>query len=395
MFDFIKGYKKVVCPFCFDKFYLKDIHFRCSADPSVCNPEVDPILALKWNENTPIGKSFKLIGHYTKKAPCPSCKIYSNVRLCPHCHSILPKTIGNYRNLIVAIIGARECGKSHYLAMLIHQLRNITSIHTNNLHIYAEAIDEETLSRYKNDFYNPIFNHNRIIIQTESAITNTTVKRPLVYSLLIERKIFNIIPIRDIITLILFDTAGEDLNTINTMKLVNKYICSSDGIILLIDPLQLQQVRLKISPSTPIPQINTETTDIITRTTRLIQETLQLDEHRLINIPIAVSFTKFDAIEQLLPNDHPYYSIPNHNEGFNLSDFHSINNEISSLLDDWGCNYIIQQITKSYRHNGFFALTALGCNPHSTQVINNIKPTRVLEPLLWILAENKLIKKIQ
>ena len=44
--------------------------------------------------------------------------------------------------------------------------------------------------------------------------------------------------------MVFFDTAGEDLNSEEIMSSVNKYIIQANGIILLIDPLQFDSVKM-------------------------------------------------------------------------------------------------------------------------------------------------------
>jgi hypothetical protein len=388
-FNLFKKYKKMLCPFCFEYFYLKDTPFRCSSLKN-CKQEIDPILKAKWGDSSILGKVIPPIGYFVRKIKC-ECGQEAINRLCPHCHCQIPDSMLKYKNYIIAIIGAKEAGKSHYLAVLIDQLKKLDT-YNSNFNIFIESISNKTINRYNNSFYRPIFKNKHTIPPTMPALADYNVTIPLVYSLHIEHKILNLFPVIDILILVFFDTAGEDLNDSDTMSIVNKYIYRSKGIILLIDPLQLATVRAKLDRSVYLPAENTETSDILTRTTRLIQKGLELDLKR-IKIPIALSLTKFDAVKTLIARDSIFYNTPDHTNGFNYYDFIAQNAEIAALLEDWGERYLVSQIKNSYKKYGFFALSALGYNPDSTLAIPYVNSHRVLEPLLWLLANNNLIKK--
>ncbi|HET8797000.1 MAG TPA: hypothetical protein VFO89_04900, partial [Thermoanaerobaculia bacterium] len=251
----------------------------------------------------------------------------------------------------------------------------------------------DTIKRYREVFYDPVFKQQRIIEGTKSALVDQSVQRPLVYSLttmgknLLGRK-----TIRDAVVLVFFDTAGEDLNDQDVLSTVNKYIYRSDGILLLVDPLQLPQVRDRLAKTTPLPNMNTETADILTRTTRLVQRGLDLKEIDTISIPLAVAFSKFDAVRPLVDDQFQLNASSHHDKAFDVQDFQAVNGEMMALLDDWGGAGLVHQVRSRYPSHGFFGLSALGCNPHATRQIPRVAPQRVEDPFLWLLAENKLIR---
>lgn len=45
------------------------------------------------------------------------------------------------------------------------------------------AVNDATINRYRNDFYNPVFKRNELIRVTRSAKTDSSVKQPLIYNL--------------------------------------------------------------------------------------------------------------------------------------------------------------------------------------------------------------------
>jgi hypothetical protein len=382
-------FQKEVCPYCFEPYKLAETPFRCTSPGARCAPEVDAVRARAWEDGVPLGRVLPPNGKRQKESRCPTCSQVSRKRICPHCHMDLPHTTGKYRNLIFAVIGAKEAGKSHYLAVLIEQIRKHVG---PSLNLLLEPLDDYTIRRYRQDFYDPIYRKGTTIRGTVSALADRKVQLPLVYTLTFTGKdLFGRQAIKGVVTLVFFDTAGEDLDDEQVMNTVNKYIYRSNGIILLLDPLQLDSVRDRLNGSVPLPSRNSETSDIITRTTRLILKGRELGEESMVPTPLAVAFSKFDAVEPLVDPQMQLNADPSHQGGYDIADFHAVSSEMQSLLREWGEVFITQQVEKRYRRFGFFGLTALGCNPHGDQKIPRVLPRRAEDPFLWLLHCHGLI----
>jgi hypothetical protein len=207
-----------------------------------------------------------------------------------------------------------------------------------------------------------------------------------------KRGLFGRSKISKTVSLVFFDTAGEDLNDQDIMSTVNKYIYRADGIILLLDPLQLGAVRDQLNGRTPLPNRHTETLDIITRTTNLILAGRKLKPNATVPTPLAVAFSKFDAVECLVDPQFQLRATANHSGGFDKQDFAAVNGEMQSLLEQWNGGDVLHQIRIRYPQHGFFGMTALGCNPHGTNRIPHVLPRRVEDPFLWLLHCHGLIK---
>ena len=360
---------------------------------SRCAPVPDPVLEKQWEDRRPVGKVLPAQGRFIRAIRCTDCGHESRKRLCPTCHSDLPHTTGDYKNYIFAVIGAKEAGKSHYLAVLIDQLKKRIG---PSLNMLLEAMSDDTIRRYRSDFYDPVFKEGRTIQATVSALADRKVQRPLVYSLTLTGKsLFGKDMIRDAVVLVFFDTAGEDLNDEDVVSTVCKYIYRSDGILLLIDPLQLPQVRDRLGSGTALPGMNTETADIMTRTTRLVQKGRNLKATDRISIPLAVAFSKIDAVRPLIDDQFQLNAAARHDGGFDQLDFEAVSGEMMALLDDWGGQDLVHQVRTRYSKYGFFGLSALGCNPHGTSHIPRVLPRRVEDPFLWLLRENGLIRAVR
>jgi TonB family protein len=390
-----------ICPFCFEKINLHKVDFRCTNDPQLCPPENDAVLAKflrvdsqMMNKVVKIPPPATLIAkikswlHKPQEATCHSCHEKTTTRLCPHCHSELPYTMGDYKDLIFAVIGAKEAGKSHYISVLINTIRNEIG---DNFDCSLQPLNEETMTRYREVFYNPVFRKSEVIPATHSARADFNVRTPLIYTLSFRGKGFlRRKTIRQVVTIAFFDTAGEDLNAEDTMRTENKYIYNSSGIILLLDPLQLRTVRAELPDNTPLPDENTETEDLVDRVAKLIRIAHGIKGGKLINIPIAVAFSKIDALEPLLEGSSLNYA-SKHEGHFDLEEFGNVSDEMESRVREWSGSSLINSLKNSFKTHAFFGLTALGCNPHKTHKIEKLRPRRIEEPFLWLLWKYKLI----
>lgn len=390
-----------ICPFCFTKNDLYKVEFRCENDSRRCPPEPDK----KWSTHRgltspsmqqriitlppPKSKFDRIKSIFLpKEAVCPACGEKSQKRVCPECHTELPYTIADFKNYIFAIIGARESGKSHYISVLLNKIRNEIGMKFNcNLH----PLNDDTINRYRKLFYDPVFRKKETIPATISALADRSVRIPLIYTLAFTGKnFFRRRKVKSAVNLVFFDTAGEDLNAEDIMKTENKYIYCSSGIILLLDPLQLSYVRANLSNSVALPMQNTETSDILARTINLIRKANNIKQPRQIDIPIALTFSKIDAVSLESGCSLNYDS--KHDGRFSIEDFENVNAEMESMLEDWGEAGLVNQLRSNFKHYAFFGLSALGCNPHDDQKIKKFRPRRVEDPFLWLLWKLNIIK---
>ena len=144
-----------------------------------------------------------------------------------------------------------------------------------------------------------------------------------------------------------------------------------------------------------LPPINTEVTDVLSRVVENIRGVKNIKG--TINIPLALAFTKLDALEKydVLPEDSILREESSHLDlgAFSMSDFESTSIQMRDLLENW-LDADLVQLVKNFSKYAFFGVSALGGVP-SNNMVGKIKPKRVLDPLLWLLAENKYIQKVK
>ncbi|MCL2072772.1 MAG: hypothetical protein FWH18_02530 [Marinilabiliaceae bacterium] len=389
--------KKFICPFCFNKRLLSEIEFRCENEN--CFLEEDKKLAdfqkataIRMNKTFPATATSSI----QKEAQCPDCKQNTTTRICPECHNTLPFNIGKYPEVMFAFIGAKETGKSHYIAVLINTIE--TKIATT-FNADLSPLDENTQKKYREEFYSPLYQRKEVINITKSARTDYNTRMPLIYTLKFSKKSNK--KITNVSTLTFFDTAGEDLNDEETMRTENKYIFNSQGIILLIDPLQIHEIREVLKSknvNVNLPKENEETKDIINRVVRLIRKATGLtDEKRKIKTPIAIVFSKIDAIKEILEDNTELFNSNEHNGYFDIKDANNIGKIIETCINDWGGSgkALINKVKVNFKSYAFFGISALGSNPHGTTINEQPQPIRVEDPFLWLLYKNKVINSNQ
>lgn len=366
---------KFVCPRCFEVQNTRDIKYICTNT----NPNINCKRAQSAKAFRP--KTF------LKAKKCDECGHILTKKVCPKCLFELPFGIEKTKNYPIAIIGAKECGKSNYVAVLINQLKNSIG---RAFDCSVMACGDGTLNRYQKQFYDPIFKHKICVGATDSGEVE-----PLIYTLLFKknRKLF-LKKQNKAVSLTFFDTAGENLNSMSSMQMHNGYLSFASGIILLLDPLQLPFVRDKLDDKIRLPEENTDANTILSRVVEIIRTQRGLtDASKKIDIPIAISFTKIDAVETLLDPTSSLKDDSTHikNGYFDMLDFNNSNEEMQSLVEKWMGIELIQNISMQFSNFAFFGLSALGSNPDSENKIPRFRPFRVADPFLWLLAQKKII----
>lgn len=392
---------KMICPYCSRPLKIKNIMFRCMNDAIDTKtgdrkcPQVDDEEFSEYNKLAhvmPKNLVFPAKGVFfsiPRESRCPSCNMISKKRVCQFCHNELPAFFGETDNITIAVIGAKSAGKSHYIAVLKRILENELSGPFNYSMI---ACNDETIGRYEKEFRDPLFNEHVTLDATMSSVVNVKTKSPLIYMIQFYAK--DARKISKTVTITFFDTAGENLDSSQTMLAENQYIVHSDGIIMLLDPLQLPILRQELErKGMYLPTANTDSGDILDRTVQLIKEQKNLNADAIIDIPLAVAFTKMDVLmDQLLASSYFRNQSPHRLIGaFDVDDFNTINDEMRSYVEKWNGGGFVQK-ANAFKEKAFFGLSALGCNPDELNgTVPIVAPMRVEDPFLWLLYKNKFI----
>jgi hypothetical protein len=385
----------LVCPYCFAETTRRRLEFRCvgpgAGRTGGCAPVRDEIYAR--HRGTDVGAvlppAFKADGR-KPRAVHEVCGQLSLRRICPNCHSDLPGDYCDVDSRMLALIGAKNSGKSTYIGVLIHELLNRVG---QELGASLNACDDRTSRRYHNDFERPLYQEKHLLPVTQSAASD--LRAPLVYRLTVPRR--RRLPGRRSasLTLVLFDTAGEDLTSEESVDRHLRYIGAADAIVFLVDPMELPGAAPNVRPSargTPPPQPADHPLDVIRRVTALLRAKLAVPAPKRLSIAVAMALTKIDALDASVAVNSPLHRDRRRNGRLDLVDRGLVEEQIRALMARWNAGSLDRELADSYRAHGLFGLSALGRTPRGDAVDPaGISPHRVEDPLLWLLHRFRMI----
>src|SRR5437868_7176531 len=128
----VPGRHGVTCPYCFASAAPQQIPFRCRGQAGRtqgCAPVLDERLAAYTGSTAgaSLPPVFTAAGR-KGRADCTACGRPTGNRVCPECHNPLPAAYCDSPGRIVALVGAKNAGKSTYIAVLLHELMNRVGI---------------------------------------------------------------------------------------------------------------------------------------------------------------------------------------------------------------------------------------------------------------------------
>lgn len=385
----------LACPYCYETFATREIMFRCNGRLSrtniSCALRTDPVLAQRMGIQRDLGPEFKADGR-KGTAACPDCGGETTYRICPICHSMLPVQFGVVGSRMIAMAGAKDSGKTVYMTVLLHELRNRVG---DRFGAAIMGADEETRKRYEISYENPLYDDNRLPPTTQRAAQQDNRVVPLVFRFSAARGLGN----RPGHTLLsFFDAAGEDFGDQESVDVNTRYLACADGILLLLDPLQMAGARSLAAPGIQLPgsgPLYETPLNILSRVTDILLARSQRGPRAKISKPIAIVFTKLDAVWHNLERVSPLRAHPPEGQKFDVADCLNVHEEIRHLLREWEGGQISQILENHYARYRYFGISALGQPPTESDFAapSGIQPYRVADPLLWMLSEFGAVPK--
>jgi hypothetical protein len=385
--------QKIICSFCFTSFSAPKMVFRC-LNPRCSGRAEDLVYARARG-----GQASAAMGCVVKPSKgllsvgvpsiteCTHCKKETRTRLCPGCHYELSHDVGQIDQRIIAIIGGSNTGKSHYIAALINRLQHEVG---RNFEFSVSMIGDDTRERWMNDFYRPLFEKKTVLRPTQGVQLDLRVKTPLIFRLTI--KDGNHIRALNISC---FDTAGEDMAKLklDLLSVEARYICEANGIVLLLDPLQLEPIRHQLpNANLPKPDQMARPDFIVGRLRELFEQYHKLPGTKKVQTPIAFTLSKADTLKPILPPDSALLRSGEHLGKLDLQDTQSVSTEIGNYMQNWVSTGFCQDIDLKFANYRFFGVSSLGRQPDSSNHLADVNPRRVEDPFLWLLYQFNLIR---
>jgi len=366
-----------ICPSCLREFYPGDCEI-VSGLPGYQVLELAPntffkkLFARTWPK--------PLTGAYAEKLAH---------RRCYHCGYLLPFNIEQVQNISIAIVGDFGSGKSHYLAALIHQIRNEWVGKTKNP-IRFTCITPDAESDFFNDYLTPLFKRRKVIPSTIPAIEMH--RKPLIYELSVTESMKRS-PIT--VNLILYDIAGEDLVNSNRLVQYGRHVLYADAIICLADPIAMPDIYHQLPPHLQqTNKLNHTASDSLNSVLRMFERVNSPKlRTRLFDTPIAIVVSKSDLLKYIRPvsQGFGFFYEPTYSNGFDVGDRAMIDSEVKELVEKVGDNALLH-LASAFSNVQFFAASATGYPPGPDGTYPEVQPVRCLDPLLWILYKLHIVK---
>lgn len=298
-----------------------------------------------------------------------------NRRVCKHCHNPLPDGYGKNPVKYITLVGVVGSGKTVYLSQILKKMGD-----------YAANVGLDATVAYRG--VSEFLKDNRIIVGKELPPSTPfqQFQQPLFYELVGMDEDGN----RTMNTFVLYDVAGELFEEGNAEYLEKfaPFIKRADGIIVLIDPMQIdaisstgQQDGGKSPAATAlgaIQSIVTDGNDALGCTKPVAICLSQIDKEEVQKVLDDDLKRMLSANVELEKDEHgiprPVFNAEQHDPiGEKLKEF-LLNNQLP----------LVNKLDKSFPNHDYFAFTSLGCDVVNRKPTGPIIPKRIEEPLYWL-----------
>lgn len=355
-------FRRYLCPYCMDELRNKDVQECCDIDAShIVNGRVSRDRSCK---------EAGCNGHYTRLR-------------CGKCKHILPNGFNQFDGYIrFAMVAPSQAGKSCFITIMLQELitsgMRFTCVPVEGTRGIHEA---NRKSLYDDHMGLPPTNPGTVTpqqwqIRDTARIHGSTVPT---YSMTI------------------FDGAGEDLSKDRLDPIICRYIAQSKLIFLLVDPTQIDGVRKRMSEDNIRRAHGSETgnkgVDIINPLVDYIRGMTHTRINALVDTPVAVIFGKMDTVAEkfgratvLQPSRHV------EKRKFILSEANMVHEEIKTWLEMQGESTLTALLDANFKTWRYFGVSPFGTMPDVASLkLGDIRPVRVLDPLMWALSLENII----
>lgn len=306
-------------------------------------------------------------------APCPHCSIRGRlVPVCPRCRAELSTAVpggGDTEadDAIIAVLGAVDAGKTHYLAALYHCLAEADEPAGGD--VWALELSEDEREVLRDQLWRPLFEERRELKRTPRS------RRQEMNLLLRHRETGRRV------LLAFQDLSGEILGERDKMAR-EEFLRHARGVILLADPLPLQGENDHAS-----------CTRILANYRHLLEQPVRdLEPEEAEELPLepgdktlAIAVTKSDLV---LPDEHFFWDPPPLDPV--MEGYWDARSEEDGSAREWlleRAHRDLVRLAEPFAATGWFFVSSTGFpyEPHSHALPEAPRPRRVVEPLFALL----------
>lgn len=313
----------------------------------------------------------------------PSIKIYE----CPSCHHTLPADFFDSLSSSIAVVGGKEAGKSSFITIFCEFLIYRNSI-LNELGIFGSILNPEGTDQFES-------NRSMLISQNLPLDGTKSLQQPIVVRLQSKHH-------RRSLYITLKDSPGEHYEELDTLIREHPNLQYADGIIFLMNPLDINGVLALIEqekPGTiPFQRNSTPNFELVENLFKLYLTTRRVRPNRKISVPTVFCLSRADLLEDIthlyIPQDAEtsFTEVEDIVEEMNL-----VASDLRELLEETDLR-LLNLLDKSFKNYKLFPVSPLGKSPTyqaSRYIIEGaVEPKGVLQPFIWILNQTNFIKKI-
>ena len=363
-------HSNVLCPYCLHELRSGDVTLSCP----LCGQE-----ALQT-------KTEQLL-HKAPRCKSKSCHDHpATVCTCRSCSATLPADIFDYaRYLCFSILGITGAGKSNFLTVMLHELRNAPGVPW-----VLSPMDTATMQHFQ-EYDQAVYKRQEPVPQTIPGAP----PEPQQWKVKDKSRMSGSrIPTY---SLTIFDGAGEDCERIDPA--ISRYINGSKTLFILIDPLALPGIAANISAdilscSTTARHHISASADMVEGLANYIRSSCGISPGKLIDRDVAVVFTKIDAVRESFGNTTVMQPSPHLRKGgFDKADADAVDAEIRDWLEQAGETIFLNAIDTNFRRGKvrFFGVSSFGHPPTGIGQLGKVIPHRVLDPILWMLSKENIV----
>ncbi len=259
----------------------------------------------------------------------------------------------------IVITGGPGTGKTVLVTVLGHELMNRLG---TRFGLAVEAADDFTQQRYSDGYEYPLYQEFRLPAATPTF--GAADSRPLPFTITTAAPQLAGLWRARRVGLTVADIAGADSATDASFTEATRELGAVHGVVLVTD----------LSSPSAGPDLVSQ----LDRVTRVF------GRRAALRPLLAIVLTKIDLLGDELPQTSPLRGLPYSDE----SDAREVHAEVARLLAGRGAAGLDEFTDSGFRRFRYFGVSALGETPRPDGRVSprGIRPYRVNEPLLWLLA---------
>jgi hypothetical protein len=374
--------KRLLCPICLTSFgavsWISEQEGEVTGRPkiSACANWLRRLIRKPSGRDRIAHGAGKAYLGWKQKAPHPTC---------PNQH-VLPPDFDRRDTVVVGLVGEKGSSKSHYLAALVTTLVEEGPLTRFGITV---GISPESERVFREQYYEPLFIHHSQLEGTLPLYDVEEVRQPLVLELLnFQTNTYT--------NLVIFDAAGEQLNTDVDQARYSGFLLATDIVMLFVTPDSLRGLRSYTGAGTDALQNVISTKSMFEQLATQLRHARGLDTiDPLDDVIGTVLLAKADLLSDIPRFREDLLREPSYEEVTSKSTLARIEDEsdwISQLLENHGGRDLVASLTARYQGCSFHSVSATGCSAVNGK-FDEIKPFRCLDPLLYGLIKLGVISK--